>query len=216
MPFIELHVHTKAGSADSSISVDALGKHASEQGTGAILVAEHWRVWTEWEQSGFEAQWGVKLFAALEQTTDEGHFIVIGPQSGETLPSTASKLLEYTKNNQYFVIWAHPFRHFFDAIGASRPPFAMDATLEELAAHPTFSLVDAIEIENAGCTERENSLALEVSQLLTKPVTVGSDAHDVEHIGARRLPIPEIPQNTTELIELIQSLSLENMPNLGQ
>ena len=104
MPFIELHVHTKAGSADSSISVDALGKHASEQGTGAILVAEHWRVWTEWEQSGFEAQWGVKLFAALEQTTDEGHFIVIGPQSGETLPSTASKLLEYTKNNQYFVI----------------------------------------------------------------------------------------------------------------
>ena len=45
MPFIELHVHTKAGSADSSISVDALGKHAAEQGPGAILVAEHWRVW---------------------------------------------------------------------------------------------------------------------------------------------------------------------------
>ena len=42
--WLEVHVHTRAGSADSSITVDMLGERAAEAGVGGILVAEHFRV----------------------------------------------------------------------------------------------------------------------------------------------------------------------------
>ena len=57
MPYIELHLHTKAGSADSSITTDALGERAAEMGTGGLVVTEHFRVWSDWEREGFEARW---------------------------------------------------------------------------------------------------------------------------------------------------------------
>lgn len=86
MPHIELHLHTKAGSADSSISVDALGERAAELETGGLLVTEHWRVWTEGERALFEDRWGIRLYPAIEATTDAGHFLVLGAEPGETLP----------------------------------------------------------------------------------------------------------------------------------
>ncbi len=210
MPHIELHLHTKAGSADSSISVDALGQSAAEQETGGLLVTEHWRVWTEGERALFEDRWGVRVYPAIEATTNAGHFIVLGAEPGVTLPYDATELLDHAAGRGHFVVWAHPFRHYFDGIHTSqRPPFEANLTPEELARHPHFSRVDAIEVENAGCTERENALALEVGRVLGKPMTAGSDAHDVEHVGARRLPVSAVPASIEELVELLRELSLE-------
>ena len=212
MPHIELHLHTKAGSADSSISVDALGEHAAQQETGGLLVTEHWRVWTEGERAMFEDRWGVRVYPAIEATTDAGHFLVLGAEPGVTLPHDTTALLEYTQSQGHFIVWAHPFRHYFDGVHASaRPPFEADLTPEELSHHPAFALVDAIEVENAGSTERENALALEVGRILGKPLTAGSDAHDVEHIGARRLPVAAVPSELGELVELLRELSLEGV-----
>ncbi|MDA0364614.1 MAG: hypothetical protein O3B31_08775 [Chloroflexi bacterium] len=208
MPHIELHLHTKAGSADSSISAEALGQRAAELETGALLVTEHWRVWTAWEQTSFAERWGVKLYAAIEQTTDAGHFLVLGAEPGESLPGDTSALLDHTSARGHFVVWAHPFRHYFDTIHTSqRPPFEAGLSPEQLAQHPAFARVDAIEVENAGSTERENALALEVGRILGKPLTAGSDAHDLEHVGARRLPVAALPADLGELIELLRSLT---------
>ncbi len=210
MPHIELHLHTKAGSADSSISVDALGERAAELETGGLLVTEHWRVWTEGERALFEDRWGIRVYPAIEATTDAGHFLVLGAEPGESLPHDTSALLDHTDARGHFVVWAHPFRHYFDGVHTSqRPPFEARLSATELAEHPAFARVDAIEVENAGSTERENALALEVGRILGKPLTAGSDAHDVEHIGARRLPVAATPSNLAELIELLRELSLE-------
>ena len=212
MPHIELHLHTKAGSADSSISAEALGRRAAELETGAVLVTEHWRVWTEWERASFEAQWGVKAYSAIEQTTDAGHFLVLGAEPGESLPGDTTALLDHTTARGHFVVWAHPFRHYFDGIHTSqRPPFEANLAPEELARHPHFARVDAIEVENAGSTEREHALALEVGRILGIPLTAGSDAHDLEHVGARRLPVTAVPSSVEELTELIRELSLESL-----
>ena len=212
MAHIELHLHTKAGSADSSISVEALGRRSAELETGGLLVTEHWRVWTEGERSLFEAQWGVIVYPAIEATTDAGHFLVIGANPGETFPHDTAELLDHTKTQNYFVIWAHPFRHYFDDIHTSqRPPFEAGVPPANLAEHKAFTRVDAIEVENAGNTARENALALEVGQILGKPLTIGSDAHDLEHVGARRLPVAAVPSGIEELIELLEQLSLEKI-----
>ena len=212
MPHIELHLHTKAGSADSSISVDALGQRAAELETGGLLVTEHWRVWTEGERALFEGRWGIRLYPAIEATTDAGHFLVLGAEPGETLPHDTTALLDHTTARGHFVVWAHPFRHYFDSVHTSaRPPFEANLTAEQLAQHPAFARINAIEVENAGSTERENAMALEVGRILGKPLTAGSDAHDLEHVGARRLPVTAVPSSLEELIELIRALSLERL-----
>jgi hypothetical protein len=214
MPHIELHLHTKAGSADSSISVDALGQRAAELETGGLLVSEHWRVWTDGERALFEDRWGVLLYPTIEATTDAGHFLVLGAEPGESLPHDTTALLDHTSARGHFVVWAHPFRHYFDGVHASqRPPFEAGLTPEELAEHPAFARVDAVEVENAGSTERENALAMQVGRILGKPLTAGSDAHDLEHVGARRLPVAAPPANLGELVELLRSLTPEAISN---
>src|SRR5690606_13091151 len=156
-PLLELHLHTKAGSADSAISTDALGQRAQEQGTHGLVVTEHFRVWTEWEREAFEARWEIRLYPAIEVTTNRGHSIVIGAQPMERLPGNVDELLPYARERDHTTIWAHPFRHYFDQIHPSqRPPFAPGLTPEQLAEDPTLALADAIEAVNGGCTELEN------------------------------------------------------------
>ncbi len=207
MPLLELHLHTKAGSADSSITVDQLGERSVELGTGGLVVTEHFRVWADWEREAFEARWGLRLYPAIEVTTNRGHVVVIGAEHGERLPGDVESLLPYARERGYTTIWAHPFRHYFDAIHAgSRPPFDPGLSAEELAADPVLAQVDAIEALNAACTEQENALALAVGRLLGKPLTAGSDAHDLEHVGAHRLEVPALPADRRELGDLVLSL----------
>ncbi len=206
MPTLEFHIHTKAGSADSSISVDQLGQRAAELGTGGLIVAEHFRVWSDWERQGFEARWGVPVFRAVEHTTRDGHVIVVGAEPGVHLPPDTPALLDFAHERGWLTIIAHPFRHYFDRIHSSQTPrFAQGQSPEELAADPLFAEVDAIEIRNADCTVDENDLATRVAELLKKSFTVGSDAHHLDDIGRERLPVSAVPRDEQELIELIRS-----------
>ena len=190
--------------------MDALGERAAELETGGLLVTEHWRVWTEGERALFEDRWGVRVYPAIEATTDAGHFLVLGAEPGESLPHDTTALLDHTRARGHFVVWAHPFRHYFDPIHTSqRPPFEAGLSPSDLAQHPAFDRVDAIEVENAGSTERENALALEVGRILGKPLTAGSDAHDLQHVGARRLLVVAAPSDLGELIDLLRELSLD-------
>jgi predicted metal-dependent phosphoesterase TrpH len=83
------------------------------------------------------------------------------------------------------MVLAHPFRYF---PGPSNFLFgdrrdSQSLPIEELAEHPFFSLVDAIEVLNGGCIDRENRLAQEVASHLGLPQTAGSDAHMPLEVG---------------------------------
>jgi hypothetical protein len=97
----------------------------------------------------------------------------------------ARDLRRACQDNGAFMILCHPFRYF---PGPSNYLFggrrdAQDLSSEELAEHPLFDLVDAIEVLNGGCIERENALAQEVAQVLGKPGVAGSDAHMPMEVG---------------------------------
>jgi hypothetical protein len=84
-----------------------------------------------------------------------------------------------------FMILCHPFRYF---PGPSNFLFghhreSQNLPVEELAEHPFFSLVDAVETLNGGCIERENKLAQDVATHLRLPQTGGSDAHMPLEVG---------------------------------
>jgi hypothetical protein len=84
-----------------------------------------------------------------------------------------------------FMVINHPFRYF---PGPSSLLFgdrwrAGSLTLEELCGHPVFGIVDAVEVLNGGCIDRENHLAAEVAAALGLPRVGGSDAHMPLEIG---------------------------------
>src|SRR5690606_27920667 len=130
---LELHVHTKAGSPDASLTADQLGELAAEAGIRGVLVAEHFRVWTSWEREAFFERWGVRTYAAMEATTDIGHIVVIGAREGFVPPRSGIELLKLCQKEGWFAIIAHPFRHYFDTIHTSQQllPVPQGATPEE-------------------------------------------------------------------------------------
>ena len=207
-----MHVHTRAGSADSSITVDALGERAQAAGVEGIVVAEHFRVWSDWEREAFLDRWGIRVYRAMEATTDIGHILLIGAPPGYSPASDSRALLNKARAEGIFTVLAHPFRFHFDAVhSGSRPAFPQGATPEELAASEIFSLVDAVEIENGGCNDRENAMAAAVAEVCGLPVTIGSDAHHVHEIGRIVLPVPEIPADDKELVDFISGLTLRDV-----
>lgn len=207
-----MHVHTRAGSSDSSITVDTLGERAQAANVEGIVVAEHYRVWSDWEREAFFDRWGVRVYRAMEATTDIGHILLVGAPPGYSPASDSRTLLRQARDAGIFTILAHPFRFHFDAVhSGSRPVFRQGAPAEELAKSEIFSLVDAVEIENGGCNDRENAMAAAVAEILGLPVTIGSDAHHVQELGRITLPVPAIPENEAELVELISGLTLRDV-----
>ena len=213
MPLIEFHVHTKAGSADSSITVDALGEYAVREGVGGIVVAEHFRVWTDWEREGFFDRWGVRVYRAIEATTDAGHIIIIGAPPGLSPTRVSVDLLAQARKHGWFTVLAHPFRYYFADIHLSqRPPFPEGLTPDALAESRIFEAVDAIELANGACTDTENGLAHSVARVTGLPATTGSDAHAPNELGRQRLLTPAIPTDEAELADLIRSWRAPSIP----
>lgn len=210
---IEFHVHTKAGSPDASLTADQLGQLASAAGIRGVLVAEHFRVWSDWEREAFFERWGVRTYRAMEATTSAGHIVVIGAREGFIPPRDGVELLKVVRREGWFSILAHPFRHYFDMMihSSQRPAFAEGATPEQLAEAPIWELVDAIEVENAVNTDRENALALQVASITGHPVSIGADTHHDFEFGRLTLPVPAIPADERELIDLVTALKLTDL-----
>ena len=210
---IELHVHTKAGSPDASLSADQLGQLASAAGIRGVLVAEHFRVWNDWEREAFFERWGVRTYRAMEATTSVGHLVIIGAREGFVPPRDGIELLKLVRREGWFSILAHPFRHYFDTMihQSQRPIFPVDASPQELAGASIWELVDVIEVENAVNTERENALALQVASLTGHPVSIGADTHHDFEFGRLTLPVPAVPADEKELIDLISGLRLTDL-----
>ena len=176
------------------------------------MVAEHYRVWSDWEREAFFDRWGVRIYRAMEATTDIGHVIVLGAPTGMSPSSDGRALLSQARREGLFTILAHPFRYYFDSVhSGSRPVFTQGATPEEVAGSEIFSLVDAVEIENGGCNDRENAMAAEVAKVCGLPVTIGSDAHHVHELGRITLPVLEIPEHEGEMVDLISGLTLRDV-----
>ena len=183
---IDLHVHTTAGSADSSIKAPRLAEHARAAGLDGLAVTEHFRAWDDFEVVQLRAETGLNLLAGVEWNTDAGHILVFGLPRYDTRVRRVAELRELVLAAGGFMILAHPFRHFFDPPPARRwivgeGPATMSAAA--CARLPVFGLVDELEVQNGNCTPRENAFAAEVAAVLGMRGTGGSDAHYGEDIG---------------------------------
>ncbi len=182
---IDMHVHTIVGSMDSDISPKRLGEQAKEVGLDGVAITEHLHMWRADEVQRFREEYGLFVYNAREYTTEMGHVGVFGLPGDVKNLRHVSDLRRACEQYNAFMVMNHPFRYY---PGPSSLLFGdrwreQHLPLEEVCAHPGFSMVDAIEVMNGGCIERENKLACDVANHLGLPTVGGSDAHMPLEIG---------------------------------
>lgn len=182
---VDMHIHTVVGSMDSDISPKRLGEQARQAGLSGVAITEHLHMWREDEIAHFREEHGLFAYNAREWSTDQGHIGVFGLPADVKGLRYASDLRAACQEYGAFMVINHPFRYF---PGPSSLLFgdrwragALD--VEELAAHQVFRMVDAIEVLNGGCIDRENRLSMEVAAHLGLPTVGGSDAHMPLEVG---------------------------------
>ncbi|MGQ9571853.1 MAG: PHP-associated domain-containing protein [Dehalococcoidia bacterium] len=182
---VDMHIHTSVGSADSNLAPPRLLAAAREVGLDGLVIVEHDALWPSERLERFRQESGLFVCNAREYDTEFGHIIVLGLHHDLQGMQRAGELRCLAQAEGALMIIAHPFRFFpgpsNHLFGRERRPSSL--TLEQLAAHPAFELVDAIEVLNYACTQKENQLAQEVARLLAKPAVAGSDAHVYMEVG---------------------------------
>ena len=198
---IDLHVHTSKGGYDSTLSMPQLVAALEEGGLDAVCVTEHNSAWSREELEKIASNHNVTILAGMEVETDVGHIVILGLDRYISGVHKAGKLRKIADELGGFLIGVHPFRRFF-ALGelGIEPKRDRSQALEEAIAHPILDVVDEIEVLNSCCTERENSLALEVARKLGLRGTAGSDAHSTHGLGSSVTVFQREIRNESELI----------------
>jgi len=204
---VDMHVHTSIGSPDSNLSPPRLLEAAHEVGLDGLVITEHNDPWTEEQLERFRQESGLFVCSGREWETDFGHIIVLGLGNDARGAEGAEELRRLVLTEGGFMIIAHPFRFF---PGPSNRLFtrqydSSSLTTAELAQHPAFKLVDAIEVLNYACTDKENQLAQEAAQVLGKPGVAGSDAHTYTELGRCVTIFERAVGNEKELIEELRA-----------
>lgn len=199
---VDMHIHTVVGSMDSDISPKRLGEQAKLVGLDGVAITEHLHQWRDDEVAHFREEHGLFIANAREWSTEQGHIGVFGLPASIKGLRYASDLRRACQDHGGFMIMNHPFRYF---PGPSSLLFgdrwrAGNLDIEELASHPVFSMVDAIEVLNGGCIDRENRLSMEVASHLGLPTVGGSDAHMPLEVGRYATQFEKDLQSEEEML----------------
>lgn len=198
---IDLHVHTVRGGYDSTLTISQLVAALEGGGLDGVCVTEHNCSWSREELEKFTSDHNVTVLAGMEVDTDVGHIVILGLDRFVSGLHKTANLRRIADELGGFLIGVHPFRRFFDSdeLGM-KPKRDPSQTFEEAIAHPILDVVDEIEVLNSCCTERENSLALEVARKLGLRGTAGSDAHSTYGLGSSVTVFQREIRNESELI----------------
>jgi predicted metal-dependent phosphoesterase TrpH len=204
---VDLHVHTSIGSPDSNLTPQRLLEAAHEVGLDGLVITEHNDPWTGERLERFRQESGLFVCSGREWETDFGHIIVLGLNSDAQGIGRAEELRRLVLAEGGFMILAHPFRffpsHSNHLFGRQYDPSVLTAA--ELAQHPVFELVDAIEVLNYACTQKENQLAQEAARVLGKLGVAGSDAHTYTELGRCVTIFQRAVGSEEELIEELRA-----------
>jgi predicted metal-dependent phosphoesterase TrpH len=195
---IDIHIHTRQFSPDSSVAPEEAILKAKESGLDGICFTDHNKGWDMVEIERLRSKYSYPLFAGAEIDTVEGHILVFGADIKVDGPLRIVKLREIVSGVGGFMIAAHPLKGYrvFN-------PADLNLMPAQAAQRPMMRHIDAIEIFNGKCNDRENGQATEVAGILNLPATGGSDAHSAAEIG---LCVTHFEDNISEIPEFLTAL----------
>ncbi len=203
---IDFHSHTMVGGSDSSISPQDLVLEAKKQGLDGICFTEHGGGW-EWGRfQAFAEEQDILVIHGLEVNTELGHIGAYGLHNYVSGIHKAEKLRQVIDDVGGYMVAMHPFRMFYYQRGSLLwPNGSKPKTLEEASEHPTFQIVDGIEVLNGGNNDKENAAAYKVAGLLGKSRTAGSDAHSHHGVGCHVTVFEKDVKTEEEFLEELRA-----------
>ena len=204
---LDLHVHTSIGSRDCNLSLPRLAEAACQVGIHGFAVMEHDSSWAPERVDCYRQESGLFVCAGREWPTNWGHVIALGLDHELVDIRRLEDLRRLADEAGGYLILAHPFRFFPSGSNYLFGPQGNSSTLtlEEMARHPAWELVDEIEVLNYNCTDKENELAAAVARVLGKRGTAGSDAHTFTEVGRCITVLERVVASEGELIDELRA-----------
>jgi len=204
---LDLHVHTCIGSNDCYLSLARLTEAACQVGIQGFAITEHDTSWPPERLACYRQESGLFVCAGREWPTNWGHVIALGLDHELEDIRRLEDLRRLADEAGGYLILAHPFRFFPSGSNYLFGPQSNSSalTLEEMACHPAWQLVDEIEVLNYNCTDKENELAAAVARALGKRGTAGSDAHTFTEVGRCITVLERAVASEGELIEELRA-----------
>jgi predicted metal-dependent phosphoesterase TrpH len=189
----DLHIHTSRHSPDSIIEPLALVRRARQLGLQGVVITEHDWLWTPAELDELRAAVpGLLVFAGIEVTAHEGHFLVHGVTNPFAVPRGIGlvALCREVHRQGGAVIAAHPYRWgqpFDDILAELQPP------------------LDGLELmtNNMDADSRRRAAAVRAARGWTG--LGSSDAHQEDVVGVCYTEFPHPIRDQRDLIEALRS-----------
>lgn len=189
----DMHLHTSRHSPDSGINPFSLVRRAHELGLSGIVITEHDWLWSEEELDELRAATpGILVYAGVEVSAHEGHFLCYGVSDLSKMPKgiKAKELCHAVHAEGGVVIAAHPYRWGQD--------------FDEILSQQT--LLDGFEVKSSHMDKecRKRALAKHLEHAAWSAVG-NSDAHQLEVLACCYTRFPHYIRDQSDLLEALRS-----------
>lgn len=189
--FIDLHVHERAFSSDSKMSLAEIVEKARNMGMGAVCISDHDSLGIREEAARYSREVGFPIFVGVEILTVQGDIVAYGiPYAFQPRTIDAQEFINYVHCNGGACFSAHPFRN-------------NQRGLEEHLA--VVQRLDGVEVLNGSTSLEANRTALEYSRKYGIQPLGASDAHDTQQLGKYVTYFPEEPRDLQDFIRILRS-----------
>jgi len=199
-------MHTIMGSIDSNLSVENAAKKIYEKDLNGACLTEHSSIW---EKNNNQIEdifnlYNLKVFRAIEISTDYGHIIAIGFDKYYSGSHNLELLRDYANKYDAFLISAHPARRIFGKEKYQQNLLYKGKdyipSVDEFSSNKLFKLVDGVEVLNGGNNLAENKYAYIAAKNNELVMTAGTDAHSESGIGLYGTRFNNEIKNVQELV----------------
>ena len=189
--FIDLHVHERAFSSDSKMTLAEIVEKARNMGMGAVCISDHDSLGIREEAARYSHEVGFPIFVGVEVLTVQGDIVAYGiPYAFQPRTIDAQEFINYVHCNGGACFSAHPFRN-------------NQRGLEEHLA--VVQRLDGVEVLNGSTSLEANRTALEYSRKYGIQPLGASDAHDTQQLGKYVTYFPEEPRDLQDFIRILRS-----------
>jgi predicted metal-dependent phosphoesterase TrpH len=194
MHAFDMHIHTSRHSPDSAINPFSLLRQAERLGLTGVVITEHDWLWTEEELDELRAATpGVQVYAGVEVSAHEGHFLCYGLVDAGQVPKgiELKELCEIVHGQGGVVVAAHPYR--------------WGQNFNEIVAQGI--QLDGLEVMSSNMDTTLRERAKMIWQEHGKPWSAvgNSDAHVLATVGMCYSVFPERIRDLADLLEALRS-----------
>lgn len=188
--FIDLHMHEKRYSLDSTLALEEMVEIAKKRGLDAICITDHDSMGLREYAKEYSEKTGFPIFVGIEYFSLQGDILAFGIDHYPEERIDAQEFIDDVHAQGGVVVSAHPFRH-------NRR--GLEGYLDILRG------VDAIEILNGSTLPDATMMAVRYAKQYGFAITGGSDCHYPDKVGICATYFPNEIRTMDDLVAAIRN-----------